>query len=220
MKKRTGLTLLDLLVAIALLAIILTTIYWVFANHERSVEAASESRDTYGQGRLILDRLARDIAGAWLPANKRPNSSISYLFSGQENGVDFITTAKLSPDTAPGLDLVEVGYHAIENEDNDDFTLVRRQDQTPDDNATEGGSNIILTKALNAIQLSYINRLGEVMTTWQAEESSGLPHAVRISLTLTAAPDKKETFSTVIALALAWPKVKNIELPAGWEGLL
>ncbi|MBW1710754.1 MAG: hypothetical protein JRG97_06790 [Deltaproteobacteria bacterium] len=220
MSRRAGLTLLDLLLALTLLAVILTTIYWVFANHERSVEAASESRDTYGQGRLILDRLARDIAGAWLPAKTKSNDSFSYLFNGQDNRLDFTTSALLSPDIAPGLELVEVGYRTIENEEDDDFTLVRRQDRTPDGEIKEGGSKIILTRALNSFEISYINQLGQEMSSWQAKKSSELPHAVKISLTLTSTPDRKETFTTVIALPLSWPKLKTIAIPAGWENLL
>ncbi len=220
MRKQTGLTLLDLLVAITLLAIILTTIYWVFANHQRSVEAASEARDAYGQGRLILDRMVRDVTGAWLPAGKRPKAGFAYLFSGRETGLDFITTAHLSSDIAPGLDLVEVGYRIMKNEREDDFTLVRRQDSTPDDDAEDGGSEIILTKSLKAIEIGYLNRSGQELSEWEAEQLSELPYAVKISLTLTAASGKQETFSTVVALALAWPRVKFVKLPPGWEGLL
>ncbi|MBW2059937.1 MAG: prepilin-type N-terminal cleavage/methylation domain-containing protein [Deltaproteobacteria bacterium] len=218
MSRRTGLTLLDLLVAMAILAVILTSIYWVFANHQRSVEAASESRDAYGQGRIILDRMVRDLAGAWLPAGNRLKTGFSYIFDGQKDRLNLITTARLSPDIAPGLDLVEVGYRTVENEDGEELTLLRRQDRTPDGEALEGGTEIFLTRSLRHFEISYINRLGEELSTWQAKDAGGLPRAVRINLTLSVAPDKKETFTTVVALALSWPKVKIIELPAGLEG--
>jgi len=220
MNRRAGLTLLDLLLALTLLAVILTTIYWVFANYNRSVEVASESRDAYGQGRLILDRLARDIAGAWLPAESKSKDSFSYLFNGRDNRLDFTTSALLSPDIAPGLELAEVGYRTIENEEGDDFTLVRRQDRTPDSEIMEGGSEIVLTRVLNSFEISYINQLGQEVSSWQARKSSELPYAVKVSLALTSTPDKKETFTTVIALPLSWPKLKTIALPAGWENLL
>ncbi|MBW2622906.1 MAG: hypothetical protein JRD68_08365 [Deltaproteobacteria bacterium] len=216
MRRQAGLTLLDLLLAMALLVVVLTTVYMVFANHERSVKAVAESRDSYGQARMILDRMIRDISGAWLPA-AGPLNEETVLFSGQEDRVDFITTARLSPEMAPGLDLVEVGYHTVENDARDGYSLIRRQDKSLDKDISEGGTTITLTNQLETFEIGFIDREGEVKTTWEASDVSRLPKSIKIKLVLRLDNDKTETFTTVASLPLTWPKVLETSLPPGLE---
>ena len=216
MRRQTGLTLLDLLLAMSLLMVILTTVYMVFANHERSVEAAAESRDSYGQARMILDRMIRDISGTWLPATG-PSNEETVLFSGEEGRVDFITTARLSPEMAPGLDLVEVGYHIVENDDRDGYSLIRRQDTSLDQDISEGGTTITLTNQLETFEIGFIDAEGEAQTTWKASDISKLPKSIRIKLVIRLDEDKTETFTTVASLPLTWPRVLEISLPPGLE---
>jgi type II secretory pathway component PulJ len=216
MRRQTGLTLLDLLLAMSLLIVVLTTIYMVFANHERSVEAAAESRDSYGQARMILDRMIRDISGTWLPAVGALNEE-TVLFSGQEDRVDFITTARLSPEMAPGLDLVEVGYHTVENDDQNGYSLIRRQDKSLDQDISEGGTTITLTNQLETFEIVFIDQEGEAKTAWKASDVSKLPKSIKIKLVIRLDDDKTETFTTAASLPLTWPKVLEASLPPGLE---
>jgi len=216
MKRQTGLTLLDLLLAMSLLMVILTTVYMVFANHERSVEAAAESRDSYGQARMILDRMIRDISGTWLPEIPASNEGTeTVLFSGEEGRVDFITTARLSPEIAPGLDLVEVGYHVVENDDRNGYSLIRRQDNSLDTDISEGGTTITLTNQLETFEIGFIDADAQVQTAWKASAISNLPKSIQIKLVIRLSDDKTETFTTVASLPLAWPKVLEVSLPPG-----
>lgn len=208
MSRRAGLTLLDLLVAMALLVIILGTVYSVFANHQRTVETVSEQRDVYGQGRLILDRLARDLGGVWLPETEPAEDARGPAFFGQSNRLDFVSSERLSSEQAAGEDLAEIGYRTAENEDRKGLSLIRRQDLAVDADVTAGGGEIVLTRQLSSLTLAYLSPTGEETATWDGTQLGQLPAAVRISLVLFVDEIRTETFTTVVSLPLAWPVVK------------
>ena len=209
MSRRAGFTLLDLLVAMALLVIILGTVYSVFANHQRSVEAVSEQRDVYGQGRLILDRLARDLGGVWLPETRAAEGGRGPAFFGQSNRLDFVSSERLSSERTDGEDLAEIGYRTDENEDRKGLRLIRRQDQAVDADVTAGGGEIMLTRQLSSLTFAYLSPTGEEAASWEGTQLGQLPAAVRINLVLFVDENRTETFTTVVSLPLAWPLVKR-----------
>jgi len=221
LNNQSGLTLLDLLISMVLLTVILSVVYFVFANQERAVASASQHRDIYGQGRMILDLISRDVTGAWLPGESRLESKINYAFKGREDRLDFLSSSLLSPTASTGLNLTELGYRIVENEDDEGYALIRRQDQFPDDDVETGGSEIVLTRKLTAFKFSYIDRFGLPLETWESDNQSKLPAAIKVDMTLALNPDAAEgekgenTFTTTVGLALGWPKVQRIELPAG-----
>jgi type II secretory pathway component PulJ len=215
MSRRAGLTLLDLLVAMALLAIILATVYAVFANHQRSVEAASEKRDVYAQGRLVLDRLARDLTGAWLPETAPAQGGRGPAFLGQSNRLDFVSSGQLSSEQAAGEDLAEIGYRTEENDNQKGQRLIRRQDRTVDGDVTAGGDEIVLTRHLSSVTFAYLSPTGEEVPSWEGTQFGQLPVAVRIELVLFVDENRTETFTTLVSLPLAWPMVKRAKQGTG-----
>jgi len=215
-KKRPGLTLVDLMVSLAVLAIIMSAVYWVFATQEKAVRAANEGRDVYGQARLILDRLTRDITSAWLPQVPRPMAVTQYRFKGQADRLDFISTASMSPDSI-GSGLSEIGYR-LETPERDAegrFLIIRRQDDTPDGEPEEGGAEIVLSREVLSLKLTYLDASAEEKEEAEAEQAQALPRAVVVRLELAAPDGGKEIFSTLIKPVMAWPLVRPIEKAKG-----
>ncbi|MDY6851028.1 MAG: type II secretion system protein GspJ [Thermodesulfobacteriota bacterium] len=221
MKNRPGLTLIDMLVALTILAVVMTAVYAVFASQKRAVKAATEGREVFAQGLIVLDRLSRDLRGAWLPDRANPASGIMLRFEGKSDRLDLATTAVLSQTETRGPDLVEVGYRVETDEDGRKAArrLVRRQDETPDDDPAEGGAEIILTRDLIALELVYLNGAGEGESTWVAAQAGQLPRAVRIKLVLSTSEGREETFTTQVILPLTGPLVRRISMPLGLRGL-
>ena len=218
MKKRFGMTVVEVMIALAILAIVLSAVYSAFSFQRRAVEAASQGREVSGQGLVVLDRLTRDLSGAWLPLESTAETLGSYyLFEGQAEGLDFSTTSSLSPDPTPGPELVEVGYRLEENEDSeeDKFLLIRRQDDTPDDDPAEGGSDIILTRDLISLEIKYLGSDGTETDNWHTVSSDKMPRAVNITVVLSTVKDQEETFMTRVFIPLAQPVVTPVEIPSG-----
>ena len=222
MKTRPGITLIDLLISMAILAIVFTAVYAVFAFQEQNVRAASASRDVYAQGMMILDRITKDLTGVWLRAGARETDNIRYTFTGEEERMDFTTTARLSSQYEQGMDVVEVGYLVTTTTDQADgtYSLVRRQDDLVDGDTTEGGTEIILTSDLKTIEFSFLGSDGQEKDSWETDKPAELPKGVRITLTLSYDQDREEAFSTLVALPLSQPTVDNVDLPSGLESFL
>lgn len=221
MRGRRGFTLVDMLVALTVMGIVLTAVYAVFSFQSKAVRAAGEGRDASGQGLMILDRFTRDLAGAWLPLDRKPNPRIKYVFTASEERLDFATTGVLSMDEFLGPEIVEVGYRLEPGRDGRrQQILIRRQDDTPDDEPTEGGVEIILTQDLVSLDIFYLDREGEEKTEWSSEGDEELPAAVRIKIVLSTIEDQEEVYMTRVTPTLSWPRAPSINLPFNIPGLL
>ena len=218
MNQQRGLTVVDLLVALTILALVLTAVYSVFSFQKRTMRSASLGRDVYAQGLIILDRMTRDISGSWLP-QESGTSRLVCRFAASGDRLDFITTAVLSPDESAGPGLVEVGYRLEQNDGDDDGTLslYRRQDMTLDDDPADGGREIVLSRDVRSLALRFLDKDFIETATWEAEKAALLPRAVRITLTLVAENGWEETFSTLVFPPLARTPVRSIKIPSSGE---
>jgi type II secretory pathway pseudopilin PulG len=214
MTTKRGLTIVDLMVALTILAVVLSVVYSVFASQDRALRAADQTRDVYGQGLSVLDRLSRDIGGVWLPTATAQGPGFLYRFSGSSDQLVLATTTRLSQDETQGPDLVEVGFRLIEDRDDPRGmkSLMRRQDDTPNQEAESEGAEIALTTDVVSLKFAYLDDTGEARDSWEAPLSANLPKAVRIELVLSSAENNEETFITLVSIPLAQPTVRPINL--------
>ena len=214
MKTRPGFTLVDLLVAMAILAIIFAAVYSVFAFQSKAVTAASENREIFGQGLMIMDRISRDIQGGWLPIKKTDFATTQFLFEGEKNELNLATTASLSQDETRGPAIVEVGYR-LNQGDYDrpgKMVLIRRQDDTPDDDPKDGGSEIVLSRDVVSLDFYYVGQEAGEEESFKGELKTELPREVGVKLVLSIIEDQEETFITRVDLPLSWSKVTHIDM--------
>jgi general secretion pathway protein J len=175
--SRAGFTLLEALIAMALMGIIMgalaaLTAQWL-PNWNRGLVRVQRNE----QVAIALDRLVRDLSAAAYVAPNRDTKQA--LFVGTELEVTFVRSA-LGPNTVPGLEIVRIAEAA----DSQERALVRTRapfvplatgnpllDQIPFANP------VVLVRAPLRIMFSYAGVDGVWRPTWQ--ESGGLPMAVR-----------------------------------------
>jgi len=75
--NRRGFTLVELLVAIAVLAMVSMLIYGAFAGMRRSKEGVERINDRYREGRLAMARIARELQSAYLSAHVPINEQLT-----------------------------------------------------------------------------------------------------------------------------------------------
>jgi prepilin-type N-terminal cleavage/methylation domain-containing protein len=199
-----GFTLLEMLITIAITALVVTAAVRAYQGITRAQERAAGGLDRTRAANVVLDRLERELAGALLivqPVGEDPLLQ-RYLFvaldrptsAGDADAVRFVT---LSPARVPGS-FVQTGprmvtYAAVPNEDVG-FSLVRREEPLPEGLARELSidDGQVVLEDLAEFKLQYSSEVGELFDSWdstQPEQLDQLPTEVGVQVTLFA-PDE------------------------------
>ena len=206
---RPAFTLVDMLIALAILAVVLSSVYAVFSFQQKALNIAQSSADVFGQAQVILDRLSRDLSGTWLPGVKTMGTR-AFGFDAGAGTLDFVSTSALASDADSHIDLVEIGYRVVAAEDAGDesLLLVRRQDNTLDDDFRSGGFEIILTRDLVSLEILYGQEAVDSRQVWSAEMARDLPRLVMIKLVMAAGDQQTETFLATVIVPLAQEEIR------------
>jgi general secretion pathway protein J len=129
-----GFTLLEVLLAMAILAFIAAVIYGSFATAIRSVEQAEAARDSTDLARTLFGRLTNDIANAWCKAGVTGAHFHGKKEEPEVNGtkvrMDSLSLTTLTNWRRPGTtetDLWAVGYFFRERPDGSGRVLMRKE---------------------------------------------------------------------------------------------
>lgn len=186
-----GFTLIEVLIATAIMAGITAVIYSSFFSASRNVEEAETTRDSTDLARTLVMKLTDDIANAYFNPSMQET-----VFVGKNSGAtadelrfDSITFTTLTNWRRPGskeTDLWEVGYRFEDQPDKGGKVMIRTEkrelgkDQPP---PLEGGTDYTITGSVAGLRLRYYN--GSAWTDeWDSRTQRTLPKAVEIQLSL------------------------------------
>lgn len=192
--KNNGFTLVEVMIATAILALIVTILYGAFAGSIKSMAISSEGGDIYRRARIILNRMTQEISCAYLPPVKEETTEIpdiQYAFIGEDGAQEGLPQDTLSFTTAalplngPSHGLKEVGYYLAPDPETEEPALLMREDTTPDDRIDEGGTSHLLAEGIWGIDFTYYDERGREWNRWDSTSTifaGQIPQAVRISL--------------------------------------
>ena len=189
----TGFTLIEVLLSLAILALISTVIYMSFSSSGEHVEQAEAARDEVDLARTLIARMSDDIANAFC----KPGMKSAVFFGKQEevetpDGQRRLDSIYLSTLTnwrrlgSKESDLWVVGYLFREKPDGSGYQMVRyeRRDLSAGTPPLEDGVEYVLTDRIRSLRLRYFYG-----SNWKDELGSSstclLPKAVEIALTTT-----------------------------------
>ena len=193
-----GFTLLELLVAISILAMISILIYSAFAAMRRSKEGLERLQDRYREARQAMQRITRDLSSAYLSAHIPLDSRLIVqrtAFVGKSGNpmdrVDFNAFSNTRRDKdSRETDQVEVSYFGIDNRSGSSgIDLARRSGVRPDLDPQHGGRVEILATDIDLFELEYLDPVSATWSdSWDSTQASGqlnrLPLQVRVTLVL------------------------------------
>lgn len=197
-----GFTLLEVLLALAILTVVVAVIYTSFSTASRSVESAEAIRDDTDLARTLIARVSDDIVNAYCSQNMKTTT----FFYGKKEEKDvngnkvrldslFLTTLTnwRRPDSKE-TDLWEVGYFFNEKPDGKGYVLMRREKRelSKDFPPLEGGVEYEITDRIDELQIRYYDG-----SKW-LDETGGknlcIPQAVSsVEIALTLAGGKTYT---------------------------
>jgi len=195
-RNGSGFTLIEVLLAMAILGVIIAVIYGSFSTASKNIEQAEEVRDETDLARTLISRLSDDIANAYVNTAMNRQAKITVFYGKKEeveSGSEKIRHDSISlttltnfprPDTKE-MDLWEVGYFFKEKPEGQGYALYRREKRmlSKDVPALEGGDEYEITDKVGSLQLRYTNDEKNWVDEWT---QSNLPKAVEITLVLNS----------------------------------
>ncbi|MDX2051250.1 MAG: prepilin-type N-terminal cleavage/methylation domain-containing protein [Polyangiaceae bacterium] len=196
-RRRRGFTLIELMIAVAVLAMITTLVYSAFAGMKKSRDGVLRITDRYREGRIAMSIIVRDLQSAFLssniPVSNTTPSRVTAFISKQGtplDRVDFATLAYRRLDTdVHESDQAEVSYFGSKDPESDAVDLVRRVDPLIDTDPEHGGRVEVLATDVALFDVQYLDPLtGLWVEEWDTRQATGvgfrLPHQVRVLLVL------------------------------------
>jgi type II secretion system protein J len=214
-KDLRGFTLLEVLVSVAILAIIMAAVYSAYTTNVEAIQMARENGQVQQTARIVLDRMTKDLQSA-ISELRGPSDKIRLGLIGKTeeregkrlDRIDFTTLAHLVlDDQGPSTDLCEVGYRVVEDsEQKDVLVLMRRDEGSPDEDFTEGGNVQEMARNVVEFKITYEDAQGEELDRWNVEDSGGsspLPTLIKVRLVLKDGLAREHVFTTSIHPELA-----------------
>lgn len=218
-----GVTLLEVLVSLSILAVISTLIYGAFDGMSRTQKGLGQMNERYHQGRSALSRFSREIQSAFLSthhpfgANLNPGlMTRQTIFIGSNSRpadrIDFTSFShrRLKSD-AHESDQNELSYFDSRDAEKDKLDLVRREDKTIDLEPDKGGVVNVVAENIESFELEYFDPITKEWTeTWDSTQPAGqlerLPLYVKAVLVMKGGPgDRSITLQTKVPLGMQMP---------------
>lgn len=215
-------TLLEVLVAVGVLAMVGTLLYGALDGMNRSRQGIERIDDRYHQGRQALARISREMQSAFISMHQPLQIATSVrttVFIGTDSGtsdrVDFTSFShrRLARDTHES-DQNELSYFMGRDPDrNDKYDLLRREQKEIDLDPTHGGIVNVLCEDVTAFDVTYLEPSQDTwLSSWDSTQPSNqgqynrLPLQVKIQLVLKGGEGEKPIkLTTKVSLGMQVP---------------
>ncbi|MDJ0763748.1 MAG: type II secretion system protein GspJ [Myxococcota bacterium] len=213
----SGLTLIEVLVAVAVLSMVGITIWTATSQTTRTRTIITDAHERFHQVRTAFDYLSRDLTSAFLSKHRgtvEPTHDTVFIGqnSGDEDRLDFAAfTHERRYFDVDESDQCEIGYAIAEDPNvSGQKNLIRRESPILDLEPLEGGQSLILVEDVVAFDVQYFDLpMNEWQDEWDTTEVSGeldtLPHQVRITLVVNDRRGEEVVYGTQIPIPMRTP---------------
>jgi len=175
-----GMTLLEVILALAILAVIVVVLVTSLRVGVRAWEAGEERAALQQEIRAVVELLTEALSAAY-PYRGRLGGGLErvVLFQGEADEVRLVTTAP-----PVGLDAPAVRFHAVAlgPATEDGLGVVERL--VPAEEPFGKDPRTLLSRVVTGIRLRYLDETGVWQERWDGRTAAGLPLAVRVELNL------------------------------------
>ena len=188
--KSDGFTLIEMLLAIALSALLLVTVYSTYFSIARSIDTTLETQELLETGRVLLEMIKRDIRG--VAGGRFPLVSTLEEIDGKlVTNVSFITS---TPSTTNPFRWSKVGY-ALTRDEQGRWIFIKKEARNPNDDLDQLGKVFEVSKLVTSFRLTFFDGT-EWLEQWDSRSTGKLPKQIRITVEIS---DEKKNVQTFIA---------------------
>ncbi|MFO8009164.1 MAG: type II secretion system protein GspJ [Candidatus Brocadiia bacterium] len=207
--RRTGFTLIEVLIAMGTTAMIMTIAWITYAGASASAARCRALNGTQQQARALLAMMAREVRCAYVPpATASPETEQEDPALAGADGALTVLTGGAPPE--PGTP--RVGLYRVEYRFEGASGVLRRSQASLVGGAGAGADGTacpMLAQGVAALELSFYD--GEDwQSEWDSNEEQALPRAVAIELTLASEDGRDKTYAVSVC-----PACLDSQKPAG-----
>jgi len=203
-EDRRGFTLLELLVALGIAAVVITLLYETFNAVLRSTQLVDQESEIDQMARISMERMTSELRSAyWLPPTQAAGSS-TFMFVGQDSiATDYPTDtlrfstlshARVSSGSAdPTVSIVE--YALVPVPESDTAVLMHREETTPLSPSASGLEEYELAESVVGLNFRYFDGK-DWSDQWNDADKKNLPKAVEIQLIIKDHAGQERRFIT------------------------
>jgi general secretion pathway protein J len=201
----SGFTLLEILIAIGILAVVATLVYASFDATIKVIDGVDHEANIYRDARLILTKLSEDLSMAYVPKGLQEATFVGQDGQVEDRAQDSLEFTALShirvvPDQ-PTSDLNLIEYTLEADSEGKDWTLVRGENANLYSFFREGGQYAI-GEGIRGFNLRYFD--GKTWAdSWDSTIQKGLPWVVEIEIQFQEPRGGQRSFKSWVELALA-----------------
>ncbi|MGD0233848.1 MAG: type II secretion system protein GspJ [Syntrophorhabdales bacterium] len=187
--KNHGFTLIEMLLAIALSALLLVTVYTTYFSIARSIDTTLKTQELLETGRILLEMLKRDIRG--MTGSRFPLISTVEEINGKlVTNIVFVTS---TPSSNNPFKWSKVGYTLTQDRQGQ-LIFIKKAAKNPNDDLDQLGSVFEVSRLVSSFQLTFFDGT-EWVKQWDSRSTGKLPKQVRITVELSDEKKNVQTFT-------------------------
>ncbi|MDD5434103.1 MAG: type II secretion system protein GspJ [Nitrospira sp.] len=199
-----GFTLMEVLIAIAILAIVLSTVYESFVQTRKAIGKTEASIEELRGVRAAFSRIMQDISMAFLV-----KENDSTFFTGKDDSsegypsdsIDFTSYAnRIRNKDAKESDQAEIGYY-LKRGNEGGSVLMKRVKKRIDTNPGYGGDSFEITEDIVGLNFRYLDNDAWV-DSWDSSVNKTIPQAVEITIIVKDSSGNERTFKGIAEIPL------------------
>lgn len=181
-KRAKGFTLVEVLVAISIFAIAISSIYGIFTSISATKDKLDQNSETYHQARVVLDRIGREIHGIYVPEIDDANILKGGFNKQGQVFFELSTTATVSLNI-DGIGFVSVRYELVADQEseNGSYDIMRTEKPLLGSMSLRGFPAMRMATGIKNLRIRYFSE-----NTWQDQwdaKLQGLPDMLEVLLT-------------------------------------
>jgi general secretion pathway protein J len=212
MRLRRAFSLLEILIAVSLLAIIGALLMQSLSSSMDAKDAIETTSNRYHLVRSAMSRMVDELSMSYLSAHK-PTSGVEIRaitgFKGERDRIDctaFGYVARVEDERKS--DQRQLSFFLDNDERTQTRSLRRREQANIDDDFEEGGRELTLLPNVRSLEFQYWDSQKDAWTDkWDAQgsEANRLPARIRIEMVVVMDNGEEQTFTTQSKLWLLAP---------------
>jgi general secretion pathway protein J len=211
-QKSSGFTLLEVLLAIFIFAIVLSAVYGAYITALTVVDSTELQADINNRARTALERITADLGGVYLGSGGSLKGQRQEIEGNRADTLAFTSTAHLafSKKVLPA-GFAMIGYSVQQDADSKLLQLYRADlPFRPGylEQAASQEKGYLLCDGLRAVRFTYFDQAGNEVDDWQIDEDAAQPGdkeknrpvMIAVMLRFADAGKQDQIFKTAVAL--------------------